>query len=253
MWMNLCRRMRVSGLGRLIPGVKRNAIVRILVVEDDPPLAQYIRKGLEEEQYIVDVAHDGAVASDVAARSKYDALVLDLSLPGLDGTGVLRALRETQSHIPVLVLTARNKVEDRVSVLNMGADDYLVKPFSFSELCARLRALLRRHKQAVSPTIKYADLEVNTTQRVATRNGKRIDLTSKEFMLLEYLMRNSGHKVSRAMIVEHVWNLNFDTMTNVVDVYINYLRKKVDEGADKKLIHTVRGVGYQFGEGRDVA
>jgi two-component system, OmpR family, copper resistance phosphate regulon response regulator CusR len=227
--------------------------MRILVVEDDPPLAQYIRKGLEEENYIVDVAHDGAIAKDMAAASKYGALVLDLSLPGLDGTAVLQAIRETQSDVAVLVLTARNKLEDRVAVLNMGADDYLVKPFSFSELSARLRALGRRHKQAASPTIRYDDLEVNTAQRVVVRNGKRIDLTSKEFMLLEYLMRNSGHKVSRAMIVEHVWNLNFDTMTNVVDVYINYLRKKVDEGSENKLIHTVRGVGYRFGTGRDVA
>lgn len=227
--------------------------MRVLVVEDDPPLASYIKKGLTQEDYIVELAHDGSVARDMAAQSKYDALILDLSLPGLDGTGVLRALRETQSDVPVLVLTARNKLEDRVAVLDMGADDYLVKPFSFSELSARLRALLRRHTQGASPTMRCDDLEVNTAQRVVKRGGRRIDLTSKEFMLLEYLMRNSGHKVSRAMIVEHVWNLNFDTMTNVVDVYINYLRKKVDEGAEKKLIHTVRGVGYRFGPSQDVA
>jgi DNA-binding response OmpR family regulator len=227
--------------------------MRILVVEDDPPLAHYIKKGLIEEDYLVDVAHDGAVARDTAARSKYDALILDLSLPGLDGTSVLMGLRETQPDVPVLILTARNKVEERVAVLDMGADDYLAKPFSFSELSARLRALLRRRSQGTSPMIKFDDLEVNTAQRSVLRGGKRIDLTSKEFMLLEYLMRNSGHKVSRAMIVEHVWNLNFDTMTNVVDVYINYLRKKVDDGPGKKLIHTVRGVGYQFGPSRDVA
>jgi len=226
--------------------------MRILVVEDDPALDAYIRKGLTEENYVVDVAHDGAVAKEMAERSKFAALVLDLTLPGLDGTQVLQALRETHSGLPVLVLTARNKLEERVAVLNMGADDYLVKPFSFSELSARLRALLRRNAQNGSPTLRCADLEVNTAQRLVKRGGKRIDLTSKEFMLLEYLMRNSGHKVSRAMIVEHVWNLNFDTMTNVVDVYINYLRKKVDEGAEKKLIHTVRGVGYQCGP-REVA
>ena len=227
--------------------------MRILLVEDDPPLASYIRKGLSEEDYSVDTAHDGAIARDMAQASKYDALILDLTLPGLDGTGVLQSLRETQSDVPVLVLTARNKLEERVAVLNMGADDYLVKPFSFSELSARLRALLRRNSQGSNPTMRCDDLEVNTAQRMVKRGGKRIDLTSKEFMLLEYLMRNSGHKVSRAMIVEHVWNLNFDTMTNVVDVYINYLRKKVDDGAEKKLIHTVRGVGYRFGPSRDVA
>lgn len=227
--------------------------MRILLVEDDPPLASYIRKGLSEEDYSVDTAHDGAIARDMAQASKYDALILDLTLPGLDGTAVLQSLRETQSDVPVLVLTARNKLEERVAVLNMGADDYLVKPFSFSELSARLRALLRRNAQGSNPTMRCDDLEVNTAQRMVKRGGKRIDLTSKEFMLLEYLMRNSGHKVSRAMIVEHVWNLNFDTMTNVVDVYINYLRKKVDEGAEKKLIHTVRGVGYRFGPSQDVA
>ena len=140
----------------------------------------------------------------------------------------------------------------RVAVLDMGADDYLVKPFSFSELSARLRAVLRRKVKGANPTMRYDDLEVNVHERSVKRGGKRIDLTSKEFMLLEFLMRNSGHKVSRAMIVEQVWNLNFDTMTNVVDVYINYLRKKVDDGAERKLIHTVRGVGYQFGS-RDVA
>src|SRR5207253_10384774 len=190
------------------------------------------------------------IARDMARESKYDALVLDLTLPGLDGTAVLQSLRETHSDVPVLVLTARNKLEERVAVLNMGADDYLVKPFSFSELSARLRALLRRKAQSANPTMRCDDLEVNIAQRVVQRGRKRIDLTSKEFMLLEYLMRNSGHKVSRAMIVEHVWNLNFDTMTNVVDVYINYLRKKVDEGAEKKLIHTVRGIGYRFGPSR---
>jgi two-component system copper resistance phosphate regulon response regulator CusR len=226
--------------------------MRILVVEDDPPLAHYIKKGLSEEEYLVDVAHDGTLACDTAARSKYDALILDLSLPGMDGTAVLKALRQTQQDVPVLILTARNKLEERVAVLDMGADDYLVKPFSFSELSARLRALLRRKVKGASPTMRYDDLEVNVHERSVKRGGKRIDLTSKEFMLLEFLMRNSGHKVSRAMIVEQVWNLNFDTMTNVVDVYINYLRKKVDEGAEKKLIHTVRGVGYQFGS-RDVA
>jgi two-component system copper resistance phosphate regulon response regulator CusR len=228
--------------------------MRVLVVEDDPPLAQYIRKGLEAEEYIVDVACDGEAAREMAEQCEYDLLVLDLNLPGMDGTALLKALKEKKSsNMPVLVLTARNSLEDRVTVLDMGADDYLVKPFSFSELSARLRALLRRQNKSTDSMLRYDDLEMNRVDRVVLRAGRKIELTSKEFSLLEYLMRNSGHRVTRAMIVEHVWNLSFDTMTNVVDVYINYLRKKVDEGADNKLIHTVRGVGYQFGRVQNVA
>jgi DNA-binding response OmpR family regulator len=228
--------------------------MRVLVVEDDPPLAQYIRKGLEAEEYIVDAACDGEAAREMAEKCEYDLLVLDLNLPGMDGTALLKSLREKKSSImPVLVLTARNSLEDRVTVLDMGADDYLVKPFSFSELSARMRALLRRKSKSADSTLRYDDLEMNRVERVVLRAGRKIELTSKEYLLLEYLMRNSGHRVTRAMIVEHVWNLSFDTMTNVVDVYINYLRKKVDEGAENKLIHTVRGVGYQFGRVQKVA
>jgi two-component system copper resistance phosphate regulon response regulator CusR len=231
--------------------------MRVLVVEDDPPLASFICKGLESEGYVVDVATDGEMARDMAAGCEYELLVLDLNLPRIDGTEVLKILRdkgsESSPSMPVLVLTARNGLEDRVTVLDMGADDYLVKPFSFTELSARLRALSRRHGKSADPVLRYEDLELNRMERVVVRAGRRIELTSKEFSLLEYLMRNSGHKVSRAMIVENVWNLSHDTMTNVVDVYINYLRKKVDEGAAKKLIHTVRGVGYQLGRGLEVA
>jgi DNA-binding response OmpR family regulator len=228
--------------------------MRVLVVEDDPPLAQYIRKGLEAEEYTVDAACDGEAAREMAEKCEYDLLVLDLNLPGMDGTALLKSLREKKSSImPVLVLTARNSLEDRVTVLDMGADDYLVKPFSFSELSARMRALLRRKSKSADSTLRYDDLEMNRVERVVLRAGRKIELTSKEYLLLEYLMRNSGHRVTRAMIVEHVWNLSFDTMTNVVDVYINYLRKKVDEGAENKLIHTVRGVGYQFGRVQKVA
>jgi len=227
--------------------------MRVLVVEDDPPLAQFIKKGLESEEYVVDCAGDGEGAREMAAQCEYDLLVLDLNLPGVDGTAVLKTLREKRSSMPVLVLTARNTLEDRVSVLDMGADDYLVKPFSFSELSARLRALLRRQSKPADPMLRCDDLELNRIDRVVQRAGRKIELTSKEFLLLEYLMRNSGHRVTRAMIIEHVWNLSFDTMTNVVDVYINYLRNKVDEGAENKLIHTVRGVGYQFGRERKVA
>ncbi|MCU1307546.1 MAG: two component transcriptional regulator, winged helix family [Acidobacteriaceae bacterium] len=227
--------------------------MRVLVVEDDPPLAQFIKKGLESEEYVVDSACDGEAAREMAEQCEYDLLVLDLNLPGVDGTAVLKTLREKNSRMPVLVLTARNTLEDRVSVLDMGADDYLVKPFSFSELSARLRALLRRQAKPSDPMLRCDDLELNRIDRVVLRAGRKIELTSKEFLLLEYLMRNSGHRVTRAMIIEHVWNLSFDTMTNVVDVYINYLRKKVDEGAENKLIHTVRGVGYQFGREQKVA
>lgn len=225
--------------------------MRVLIVEDDAPLASFISKGLIQENYVVDIAEDGQIAREKAAQNDYDLLILDLNLPHVDGTGVLQTLREKSSSLPVLVLTARNGLAERVAVLDMGADDYLVKPFSFSELSARLRALMRRRSRDSALSLRYADLELNLTERLALRGGKRIDLTSKEFLLLEYLMRNSGQKVSRAMIVENVWNLAFDTMTNVVDVYINYLRKKVDDGAEKKLIHTVRGIGYRLGEARD--
>jgi DNA-binding response OmpR family regulator len=175
----------------------------------------------------------------------------------MDGVALLKSLRDKKSSTstltPVLVLTARNSLEDRVTVLDMGADDYLVKPFSFTELSARLRALLRRQSKSTGSMLRYEDLEMNRVDRVVLRAGRKIELTSKEFSLLEYLMKNSGHRVTRAMIVEHVWNLSFDTMTNVVDVYINYLRKKIDEGAELKLIHTVRGVGYQLGRVQKVA
>jgi two-component system copper resistance phosphate regulon response regulator CusR len=227
--------------------------MRVLVAEDDGPLSEFICKGLEAEKYIVDAATDGEMAREMAAKCEYDMLVLDLNLPRVDGTAVLKMLREKRSQMPVLVLTARNTLEDRVAVLDMGADDYLVKPFSFSELSARLRALMRRQAKPLDPMLRYEDLELNRVDRVALRAGRRIELTSKEFLLLEYLMRNTGHRVTRAMIIEHVWNLSFDTMTNVVDVYINYLRKKVDEGCEQKLIHTVRGVGYQFGRENQAA
>jgi DNA-binding response OmpR family regulator len=228
--------------------------MRVLVVEDDPPLASFISKGLQTEGYVVDTANDGEQAAQMSGESEYDLLVLDLNLPKGCGTTVLRDLRAKNSCTPVLVLTARNSLEDRVSVLDMGADDYLVKPFSFAELSARLRALLRRQSNSpVDSTLRFADLEMNRVERIVCRAGRRIDLTSKEFSLLEYLMRNNGIRVTRAMILQDVWNLSFDTMTNVVDVYINYLRKKVDDGAEQKLIHTVRGVGYEFGAGRTPA
>jgi DNA-binding response OmpR family regulator len=220
--------------------------MRILIVEDDAPLASFLQKGLESEHYAVDAAHDGDDGCWMAAESDYDLMILDLNLPKKDGIAVLHAIRPRKPSLPVLVLTARSSIEDRVQSLDAGADDCLIKPFSFSELSARVRALLRRHPFTTETLLKIADLELNRIERTVRRAGKRIELTSKEFGLLEYLLRNAGHRITRNMIVEHVWNLSFDTGTNVVDVYINYLRKKVDEGFTPRLIHTVRGVGYEL-------
>ena len=220
--------------------------MRILVVEDDAPLASFLKKGLEAEHYAVDIAPDGEEARYAACESDYDLLILDLNLPKIDGITVLRGIRPQKPSIPVLVLTGRSRIEDRVQVLDAGADDCLIKPFSYSELSARVRALLRRRPATSGLLLKVADLELNRVERTVQRSGKRIELSSKEFGLLEYLLRNAGHRLTRNMIVEHVWNLSFDTGTNVVDVYINYLRKKVDEGFTPKLIHTVRGVGYEL-------
>jgi two-component system copper resistance phosphate regulon response regulator CusR len=220
--------------------------MRILVVEDDAPLASFVRKGLEAEDYAVDVAADGELAKQMAIDSEYDLIILDLNLPKLDGIEVLNAVRPKKPSLPVLVLTARSRVEDRVLSLDTGADDCLIKPFSFTELSARVRALLRRGPRTVETVLRVSDLELDRVARRVERAGKLIELTSKEFALLEYLMRNTGRRVTRAMIVEHVWNLSFDTSTNIVDVYINYLRRKVDADHSLHLIHTIRGVGYEL-------
>jgi len=222
--------------------------MRILIAEDDKPVASFVQKGLEAEQYAVDVAQDGDEAQFMVGQFDYDVAVLDLTLPRVDGLDVLKHIRETKPALPVLILTGRNRVEDRVKGLDLGADDYLTKPFSFSELSARVRALMRRAAQPAEVILRVDDLELNRVERTVKRAGHPMELTPKEFALLEYLMRNAGRCVTRAMIIEHVWNLSFDTMTNVVDVYINYLRKKVDSGHEKKLIRTVRGVGYQIGD-----
>jgi len=218
--------------------------MRILIAEDDAPLAGFLRKGLEAEHYAVDVAGDGEAARDLAVAYDYDLLVLDLNLPKRDGLAVLNDVRGAKENVPILVLTGRSRVEDRVATLDRGADDYVTKPFSFSELSARVRALLRRGKAPQQVTLQVDDLVLDRIEHRVERGGKRIELTSKEFALLEYLMRNAGRCITRAMIIEHVWNISFDTTTNVVDVYINYLRRKVDENAPRKLIHTVRGAGY---------
>lgn len=220
--------------------------MRILLVEDDAPLASFVRKGLEAEHYAVDVAEDGELARQLAGECDYDLMILDLNLPKLDGISVLQAVRPGKPSLPVLVLTARSRIEDRVQSLDTGADDCLIKPFSFTELSARVRALLRRGPRTVETVLRVSDLELDRVARRVERDGKLIELTSKEFALLEYLMRNAGRRVTRAMIVEHVWNLSFDTSTNIVDVYINYLRRKIDADHSTRLIHTVRGVGYEL-------
>jgi two-component system, OmpR family, copper resistance phosphate regulon response regulator CusR len=222
--------------------------MRILVAEDDSSMASTLCAGLAREDYAVDWAPDGEEATYLVCEFEYDLLILDLNLPRRDGLEVLKALRARRKTLPVLVLTGRSQVEERIRLLDAGADDYMTKPCSIQELIARVRALLRR-STAIIPEInlRYSDLVLDRIHRTVTRGGRRIELTSKEFALLEYLMRNAGHRVTRSMIVENVWNLSFEGVTNVVDVYINYLRKKIDRGMPDKLIHTIRGVGYQLG------
>jgi DNA-binding response OmpR family regulator len=221
--------------------------MRILVVEDDKAVASFLKKGLESEQYAVDVTWDGEDAQSLVGEAAFDLVILDLVLPKIDGLEVLKHIRSREPSPPVLILSGRARIEDRVKGLDLGADDYLTKPFSFSELSARVRALLRRAPERVGIVLRVEELELDRAERLVRRGGRRIDLTPREFALLEYLMRNAGRCVTRAMIIEHVWNFSFDTMTNVVDVYINYLRKKVDQGFEHKLIHTVRNVGYELG------
>ncbi len=220
--------------------------MRILIVEDDVALASFIRKGLEAEHHAVDTAQDGEQGRSMAIGIDYDLVVLDLNLPGMDGLSVLRTIRQHKMNLLVMILTARNRIEDRVQCLDSGADDYLTKPFSFLELSARVRALLRRSHLPSASVLKVRDLNLDRVERKVERGGRHIELTTKEFALLEYMMRNAGRSLTRAMIIEHVWNLTFDSGTNVVDVYINYLRRKVDDGFQTSLIHTVRGVGYQL-------
>ncbi len=218
--------------------------MRILVVEDEEKVASFIRKGLEEERYAVDVALDGEEGLELALINPYDLVILDLMLPKLDGFRVLEKLREEEVSTPVLVLTAKDNLSDKVRGLDVGADDYLTKPFAFAELLARVRALLRRGKPQRSPVLKVADLALDPAARRVTRAGQTIELTAKEYALLEYFMRHAGQVLTRTMISEHVWDQSFDSYTNVIDVYVNYLRKKVDQGFEPKLIHTIRGAGY---------
>ena len=202
---------------------------------------------MELDQYLVDVALDGKQAQLLLTEAEFDLVILDLMLPIVNGYQVLSGIRTQRSSLPVLVLSGRATVEERVKVLDHGADDYLAKPFSFTELSARVRALLRRCADRVEIVLRVEDLELDRAERAVRRAGRRIDLTPREFALLEYLMRNAGQRVTRSMIIKHIWEFSLDTMTNVLDVYINYLRYKVDQDFEKKLIHTIRGVGYQLG------
>lgn len=220
--------------------------MRILVVEDERRVAAFIKRGLEEEHYAVDVAYDGEEALDWAAMADYDLIVLDVLLPKKDGFEVCRELRQRGNKVPILMLTARDAVEDRVKGLDSGADDYLVKPFAFQELLARIRALLRRSGEAKTPVLQVGDLVLDTLRREARRGDKVIELSAREYALLEFLMRHPGQVLSRTQIADHVWSYDFFTTSNVVDVYIGYLRRKIDDGFEVKLIQTVRGVGYKI-------
>ena len=220
--------------------------MRILVVEDDRKVASFIKKGLEEEGHTVDVAADGAQAVERATDgSVWDLLVLDVMLPKRDGFSVLKALREDGVKAPVLMLTARDAVGDRVTGLDLGADDYLTKPFAFEELLARVRALLRRGAGGrPAPVLRVGDLTLNPATREVRRGTRRVELTAREHTLLEYFMRSPGRVLSRPLLAQHVWGLDFDSESNVVDVYVGYLRRRIEAPGERKLLHTVRGVGY---------
>ncbi len=224
--------------------------MKVLVVEDEPKLASFVKKGLEEQQCEVEMAFDGQIGRTMALSNVYDVIVMDVNLPKMNGFDVVQSLRQEDVKTPVLMLTAMGSVEDKLTGFESGADDYLVKPFEFRELMARIKALHKRSHDS-GPQInvlKVGDLELDLNEKVARRGGKRIELTAKEFGLLEYLMRNRGRVVSRVDIAEKVWDIHFDTGTNVIDVYVNFLRKKVDKEFSSKLIHTVIGMGYMLKE-----
>lgn len=220
--------------------------MRVLVVEDEPGIALFVRQGLSEAGYAVDVAGDGEEGLDYALAAEYDAIILDILLPRMDGLDVLRQVRDRGVMTPVLLLTARDAVEDRVQGLDAGADDYLVKPFAFSELLARIRALLRRPPLQAGAVLRVGDLEMDVARHEARRAQRVVELSPREFALLEYLMRHPAQVLSRTQIIEHVWNFDFSYESNVVDVYIGYLRRKLNRGSDTPLIQTVRGVGYRL-------
>src|SRR5215217_6030312 len=222
--------------------------MRILLVEDEEKVSRFITRGLEAERFAVDAVYDGASGLEYATTYSYDLIILDLMLPGLSGTEVLNSIRRTNNTVPILMLTARDAVRDKVENFEAGADDYLTKPFAFAELLVRVKALLRRGAVSRTSVLRIADLELDRLSQQVKRGGQRIDLTAKEYALLEYLMANAGRVLSRTMIIEHVWDESFDGVTNIVDVYVRHLRNKVDERHERKLIRTVRGVGYSVSE-----
>ncbi len=218
--------------------------MRILIAEDEKKIAEFIRRGLKEEGYAADLAHTGPDALRLAEENPYDLLMLDIMLPGLDGLAVCASLRRSGFAAPILMLTAKDRVEDKVKGLDSGANDYLTKPFAFEELLARVRALLRAKPAEASTLLKAGPIELDLAAHKARLAGKELELSAKEFSLLEYLVRNKGKTVTRTMIAEHVWDINFDTGTNVIDVYINYLRRKLEKNPSQKIIQTIRGKGY---------
>jgi len=218
--------------------------VRILLVEDEERIASFIARGLKESHYVVDVASDGEKGLFMAEINEYDLAILDIMLPKKDGITICRELRNKGRDLPILMLSAKDSTDDKIRGLNIGADDYLAKPFAFKELLARVQALLRRQKPSQGQILKVGDLQLNQLTHKVIRQDKEIELTSKEYMLLEYFMLNAGKLISRTMISEHVWHEDFDSFTNVIDVFVNYLRKKIDKGFKKPLIHTIRGSGY---------
>ncbi len=222
--------------------------MRTLLIEDEVKMSGFIKRGLTAERYAVDTARDGRSGLELASTFQYDLIILDLMLPEMDGSEVLRRLRRHNSSVPVIILSARDAIQDKVTNLELGADDYITKPFAFAELLVRVKALMRRGPVNRASTVRIADLELDRLSQQVKRAGHRIELTSKEYSLLEYLMTNAGRVLSRNMIIEHVWDQSFDGITNIVDVYIRHLRNKVDSGHEIKLLRTVRGVGYTIRE-----
>jgi two-component system, OmpR family, copper resistance phosphate regulon response regulator CusR len=225
--------------------------MKILIAEDDRKVAAFLKKGLKEEHYVVEVCYDGEEALFQAQVSEYDLILLDVMLPRKNGFAVCNEIRKSGVLTPILMLTARDQLEDKVRGLQEGADDYLTKPFAFEELLARIKALLRRTQDYKTKLLVVGDLVIDPVSRKITRADKNISLTGKEYALLEYLMRNKGRVITQSMIIEHVWDINFDGLSNVVNVYINHLREKVDKGFAQKYIHTIRGVGYKIDESED--